>query len=113
MHATRITPALRKTIVRRILRVAKPRKVILFGSAARGEMTPDSDIDLLVIEDTAPDPRGESVRICDALRGLGTPFDVSVMESIWFEESKRVVGGLAYPAHREGRVLYEAARSHS
>ena len=112
MKSGRITAALRRTIVRRILRVAAPRKVILFGSAARSAMTPDSDIDLLVIEDTAPDPRGESVRIREALGRLGRPVDVIVMESPWFEASKRVFGGLAYPAHREGRVLHEAAGPH-
>jgi predicted nucleotidyltransferase len=37
-------------IIRRIVDVAKPEKIILFGSAARGEMRPDSDIDLLVIK---------------------------------------------------------------
>ena len=39
-------------IVRRIRSVAKPRKIVLFGSRARGEHRPDSDIDLLVIEDS-------------------------------------------------------------
>ena len=37
-------------IVRRVVEAAKPEKIILFGSAARGEMGPDSDIDLLVIK---------------------------------------------------------------
>ncbi len=41
-------------IVHRILTVAKPDKIILFGSAATGQMTSDSDIDLLIVE---PDPR--------------------------------------------------------
>jgi len=37
-------------IVRRVVEAAQPDKIILFGSAARGEMGPDSDIDLLVIK---------------------------------------------------------------
>ena len=37
-------------IIRRVVEVAEPEKIILFGSAARGEMGPDSDIDLLVIK---------------------------------------------------------------
>ena len=96
-------------IVRRILSVAEPDRVILFGSAATGQMTRDSDIDLLVLERAPEDPRDESVRIGDALRGLGYPIDVIVMESEWFEASRNVIGGLAYPASKYGRTIYEAA----
>ena len=45
----------------------------------------------------------------DALRGLGFPFDVIVMATQRFEETKDLVGGLALPADRDGRVIYEAA----
>ena len=37
-------------IIRRIVQVAQPQKIILFGSAARGEMGPNSDVDLLVVK---------------------------------------------------------------
>jgi uncharacterized protein len=40
-------------IVARIVSVARPEQIIVFGSAARGQMRPDSDIDLLVIEEPA------------------------------------------------------------
>jgi len=96
-------------VVGRVLSVAKPERIILFGSAATGQMTRDSDIDLLVLEPAPSDRRKESVRILDALRGLGFPFDVFVMATERFEESKEVFGGLAYPAHKYGRVIYEAA----
>ena len=96
-------------IVRRVLRVARPDRIILFGSAAAGHMTPDSDIDLLVLEDAPGNWHQESVRIGDALRGLGYPVDVIVMATERFEETKDIVGGLARPANRSGRVIYEAA----
>ena len=96
-------------IVRRVLTVAKPDKIIIFGSAAAGEMTRDSDIDLLIVEQDPGDRRKASVRIGDALRGLGYPFDVIVITSAWFEDSKDVIGGIAYPANRYGRAVYEAA----
>ncbi|MFQ6131218.1 MAG: nucleotidyltransferase domain-containing protein [Armatimonadota bacterium] len=95
-------------IVRRILQVADPDRIIIFGSAASGSMTRDSDIDLLVLEHAPADPRGEMVRIWDALRGMGYAFDVIVMDTQWYEGSKNVVGGLAYPASRQGKVIYEA-----
>ncbi len=113
MPTTRQAPpvddALMQEIVRRVLTVANPVKIILFGSAATGAMTPDSDIDLLIVEQSPADRREESVAIGNALRGLGYPFDVIVIESDWFEASKTVIGGIAYPAHKYGRVIYEAA----
>jgi uncharacterized protein len=97
-------------IVRRILTVTRPDKVILFGSAATGLMARDSDIDLLVIEANPGDVREESVRLYGALTGLGYPVDVIVMSVERFEETKQVIGGLAYPANKYGRVIYESPR---
>ncbi|KJU87205.1 nucleotidyltransferase domain protein, partial [Candidatus Magnetobacterium bavaricum] len=77
-----------KEIVCRILAVASPQKVILFGSAASGGMTHDSDIDLLVIENDPGDRRKNSARLMEVLGGLGYPFDVIVISTEWFEESK-------------------------
>jgi predicted nucleotidyltransferase len=96
-------------IVRRILAVSQPRRIILFGSAATGRLTPDNDIDLLVLEDAPQDPRQESVRLRESLRDIEYPFDILVMSTDRFEETKDLVGGIAFPAHRYGKVLYEAA----
>jgi predicted nucleotidyltransferase len=96
-------------IVRRVISVAEPQRIILFGSAAAERMTKDSDIDLLVLESAPFDTRKESVRIRQAVRGLGYPFDIIVMATERFEESKNVVGGIAYPANKYGKVIYEAA----
>jgi predicted nucleotidyltransferase len=96
-------------IVRRVLSVTRPERIILFGSAATGQMTKDSDIDLLVVEPAPSDTRAEGLRIHDSLGGLGYPFDVFVMATDRFEESKSIFGGLAYPAQKYGRVIYETA----
>jgi predicted nucleotidyltransferase len=101
-------PLLQK-IVGRILTATRPDKIILFGSAASGEMAEGSDIDLLVVEASAGDQRNKSIRIREKLRGLGYAFDVIVISTEWFEESKGVIGGIAYPANKYGRVIYEAA----
>ena len=98
-----------KEIVHRILSVATPDKIILFGSAATGQMARDSDIDLLIIEADPGDRREKYVRIRRALRGMGYPFDVLFISTQWFEESKDVIGGIAYPANKYGKVIYEAA----
>lgn len=96
-------------IVRRILSTTTPDKIILFGSAAAGRMGPDSDIDLLIIEPDSGDRRKKSVQIDEVLDGLGYPFDVIVISTEWFEASKEVIGGIAYPAHKYGRVIYESS----
>ncbi len=100
---------LKEEIVRRVLNVARPREIIVFGSAASGRMDRDSDVDLLVTENAPGDARSESVRIRAALRGLEVPFDVIVMSADRFEETKGVIGGIAYPAHKYGRVIYQAS----
>ncbi|HUW62733.1 MAG TPA: nucleotidyltransferase domain-containing protein [Candidatus Bathyarchaeia archaeon] len=96
-------------IVRRVTSVVPAKKIIVFGSAATGQITPDSDVDLLVVQADPGDRRKESVRIHSALRGLGYPFDVIVIGAEWFEASKNVIGGIAYPANKYGRVIYDAA----
>ncbi|HET6428365.1 MAG TPA: nucleotidyltransferase domain-containing protein [Phycisphaerae bacterium] len=98
-----------REIVRRILSVAKPDKIILFGSAASGRMTPDSDVDLLIVEPDVSDQRSEYVLIIKSLWDIEYPFDILFIRTEWFEQSKDVVGGLAYPAHKYGKVIYEAA----
>jgi len=104
-----IDESLVREIVRRILAAAAPDKIILFGSAATGGMTRDSDIDLLIVERDPGDRRKKSVRLREMLCGLGYPFDVIVISTEWFEESKGVIGGIAYPANKYGKVIYEAA----
>lgn len=104
-----IDEALTREIVRRILTVAEPDRVILFGSAATGQMAPDSDIDLLVVEPLPENSRDESVRIRRALGNIGYPVDVIVIATERFEETKAIIGGIACPAHKFGRVPYEAA----
>jgi len=96
-------------ITRRILAVASPQKIILFGSAATGTMTTDSDIDLLIVKRNIADRRQEYVRIQRALREINFPFDIILKISDYFENRRDIVGGIAYPMNKEGRVLYAAA----
>lgn len=98
-----------KTILGRILEVAEPERVILFGSAATGTMTADSDLDILVIESGFENQRQESVRLRLAVGAVGFPVDIFAMTPNRFQETKDVIGGLAYPAHKYGKVIYEAA----
>jgi predicted nucleotidyltransferase len=96
-------------VVERILKVVDPDRIILFGSAATDTMSRDSDIDLLVIERGLRNEREESIRLRKALCDIDIPVDVFAMTSERFEETKGVIGGLAYPANKYGKVIYEAA----
>ena len=104
-----IDEGLIQELVGRILRATQLRQVILFGSAASGQMTPDSDVDVLMIEDELTGVRQESVRLRLLLGDVGLPVDVFAMTKERFEETKNVIGGLAYPAHKYGRVIHEAS----
>jgi len=94
-------------IPHRILGVVNPTRIILFGSAATGTMNFDSDFDLLVIEDDFANQREENLQLRKALHGLGMPVDIFAMTSERFDETRDVIGGLAYPANKYGKVIYE------
>ena len=96
-------------IVRRVLTVTNAKRNILFGSAATGTKTADSDIDLLVVKDDASDPIRESIGIRRALKGIPFPFDIFVVSTDSFERTKNVIGSLTWPATQSGKILYDAA----
>jgi predicted nucleotidyltransferase len=94
-------------IIRRIVEVAKPEKIILFGSAARGAMGPNSDVDLLVIKAGANrlDLMGKIYR---NLHGVGEPVDVLVATPEDVERYRTSHALVFAPALKEGRVVYAA-----
>jgi len=102
------TPAVNaQEIARRIVRVAHPRKVLLFGSRARGQERPDSDWDILVIADST-EPRCErSAPLYGALRDLRQPVEILVYTPAEVEEWRDVASAFVTTALREGKVLYE------
>lgn len=95
--------------VRRIVEVAHPTKVILFGSAARGQLHRDSDADFLVVLDRADRPRQESVRIRRALGEINMPVDILVVAADRLHELADRPGLIYSEAIRGGRVVYERA----
>jgi len=83
------------------------RKIILYGSRAQGTSTGDSDFDLLVVETDPVSKREEMQRLRQQFGDLSVPVDVWVMGEQEFEETKTIIGGLAYPAYKFGMVLSE------
>ena len=95
-------------IIRRIVAVAQPEKVILFGSAARGEMNRHSDLDLLVVKDGVH--RGDMTeKIYRNLRGVEAAVDVIVVTPDDVERYRNSHALVIKPALREGKVIYAAA----
>lgn len=93
-------------IVRRIVRIAAPEQIVLFGSTARGEANPDSDLDLLVVK-AGHYHRGRLTEdISMGLIGAGRAVDVVVVtpeDIARYRDSDPLV---IAPALREGRVIY-------
>src|SRR5690606_8509948 len=96
-------------IVRRLTAVAPVDRIILFGSAANATMTPDSDVDLLVLKREIEDARSERLQLRKALRELEYPVGVLLMTRSRFDETMNIAGGISYPADKDGRVIYGAA----
>jgi uncharacterized protein len=95
--------------VRRIAQAANPVKIIMFGSRARGQERPDSDVDLLVIETQVENRVAEMTRLNRALRGLALPVELIVISAQLFDQWSRVPGSVYHEALREGIVLYDGA----
>lgn len=100
-------PKLLESIVQRILTVNRPKKIILFGSAARGDTGPDSDIDILVVT-AFSHRRNAARRIRRALFGIGVPIDITVATPRDIELYGDSIGLIYRPALRKGIVLYAA-----
>ncbi len=92
-----------------LCRSAQPTRVILFGSHARGDAQPDSDVDLLVVLRAVQDRVGEMVRLGRVLSELRIPIDLLVVSEEVFQYWCDTAGNVYSAAAAEGRVLYEQA----
>ncbi len=98
-----------KELVRRIAESVQPLRIVLFGSAARGEMGPSSDLDLLVVMPDGVHRRRTAQAICRSLSGLGIAKDVVVVTESDVREHGENPSLVLYPALRHGKELYNAA----
>jgi len=95
-------------VIRRIVRVAALERILLFGSTARGEAGPDSDLDLLVIKAGQYHRRDLAGEIYKNLRGVGRAVDIVVVTPEDVERYRDSFALVIAPALREGRVVYAA-----
>jgi len=95
-------------LVQRIIELVHPLRIILFGSAARGEMGPDSDIDVLVVMPEGVHRRQTAQLLYQQIRGLGVPFDILVATPDDLERHRDNIGLIYQSILREGREVYAA-----
>jgi predicted nucleotidyltransferase len=93
-------------VVRRIVRRFHPEKVILFGSQARADAGPDSDLDLLVVMDFKGTKLDKMVELDETVDDIPMPVDILVTTPEDFAWRKDIVGTIEWPAFHEGKVLY-------
>jgi uncharacterized protein len=102
-----VTDMLLDEVVTRIRAVGEPRKIVLFGSHARGTARPDSDLDLLIIEESSLPRAQRAARYLRALVGLYPAKDVVVWTPAEVGDWEAVPAAFISTALREGKVLYE------
>lgn len=95
-------------VIRRIVEVAQPEQIILFGSAARGAMRPHSDLDLLVVKQGNFHRGRLTEAIYMGLIGVGQAVDVIVVTPEDVERYRNSQPLVIAPALQEGKVVYEA-----
>ena len=95
-------------LVQRIIEIVHPLKIILFGSFSRGEINPDSDIDVLIVMPEGTHRRRTAQLLYRRIIGLGIPFDILVTTPEDLEKHKDNIGLIYRTVLREGREIYAA-----
>ena len=105
---TPIDEALVERMRDRIVEACDPKYLYLFGSVARGEETPESDVDLLVVTDPSAGTTVSEVatRLQPLIREDGLPIDLIVQTPDQFRRQLRLPGFIARTARRDGHLLY-------
>lgn len=102
------TPEKMQAAIKRLVAVAQPTKIILFGSQACGDADDHSDVDLLVIKPHVADRYEEIIELDRSLTGILIPVDILLVSESEFEERADQPGTVERAARQEGRVLYAA-----
>jgi len=93
-------------LVASIVQAVNPLRIILFGSAARGQAGPDSDIDLLVVMPEGTHRRHTAQYLYRVIEGIGTPFELIVATPTDLERHGDNPSLVYHAALREGRTIY-------
>jgi uncharacterized protein len=107
-----VTDELLKEMTDTIVREVNPRQIILFGSHARGDARPDSDLDFIVVEDGPFDARrsrrAAMTQLCELMFDYYIPIDFLIFTPEEMKKWKDAKNHVVAHALSEGRILYES-----
>ncbi len=95
-------------LVDKIVELVDPLEIILFGSYARGDPGPDSDIDLIVVMPDGTHRMDTMGYLYQYLPVIGIPYDIIVATATDLRKHKDNIGLIYYYALRDGRKIYAA-----
>jgi len=95
-----------ENITIQIIKKYKPQKIILFGSAARGELNPDSDADFLIIKKETPRYGADRIRELSRIIDRNIPIDFFVYRPEELEKRLRMGDPFLKAILKDGKVLY-------
>lgn len=102
-----VDQALLDDVVRRIVDRFQPRRVVLFGSRARGDARPDSDIDLFIEMESDQRPIERAAQVSRLLTPRRWGLDVFVYTPDEVRARRGRPGDVLAYVEAEGRTLYE------
>ena len=94
-------------IVKKIKKQYQTKKIILFGSYAKGKPTEDSDLDILIVTEKRLNVEETYKMRRELLRDFSVPVQLISVSNEEFLETKDIIGGITYPASKYGEVVYE------
>jgi predicted nucleotidyltransferase len=107
-----VTPEKVQAVVNKIIEIAAPRKIILFGSYITGNMHINSDLDVMVVTaDEQVNSRKESVRIRRVLKGIMMSMDIVVVSEATLSAYAETPGLIYREALKQGRIVYDTAKT--
>lgn len=101
-------PKVIESLVQKIVEAVHPLKIILFGSYARDNANPESDIDVLVVMPEGIHCRRTAQLLYRRITGLGAPFDILVTTPDVLEKHKDNIGLIYRTVLKEGKEIYAA-----
>ena len=104
-----VRPELLEDVVRRVVEVADPDRIVLFGSAARGQWIPSRDLDLFLVKDGEYDYHRLVSALYRALARIEPEVDVVLVTSAQAERYRNSPCLVIHPALKEGKLIYERA----
>lgn len=101
-------PRILDELLGQIIQIAEPLQIILFGSAARGDMRVDSDLDILIVVAEGTHRRRMTKELYSRISGISAPFDLVVVTPSILEKNRDNIGLIYHRILREGKEIYAA-----